>query len=124
MKQSTLGLGAAIFLSAYGSAFAQSDGEFVSAGIQITLPEIELARLEDANATMGSYGELFVLAQAKQKKTSRKKGHNYNSGPNSSLGFIPGYVPTPYGRGDCIGRWVPLGNGLMRCQGQFIPYRY
>jgi hypothetical protein len=71
-----------------------------------------------------SSDKLLVPIQAKQKNTSKKKGHNYNSGPNSSLGYIPGYVPTPYGRGDCIGWWEPLGNGLMRCHGQFIPYRY
>jgi hypothetical protein len=68
--------------------------------------------------------DALVLVQSKQKESptrkSNKKGHNYNSGPNSSLGFIPGYVPTPYGRGDCIGWWEPLGNGLMRCHGQFI----
>jgi hypothetical protein len=72
--------------------------------------------------------EVFVASQAKHKKsgvkTTKKKGHNYNSAPNSSLGYTPGYVPTPYGPGDCIGWWEPLGNGLMRCHGQFIPYRY
>ena len=68
MKRSTmLGLGAAIFLSAYGSAFAQSDGEFARVGIQITLSEIEMGRLADANAArddLGSYEQLLVPAQA------------------------------------------------------------
>jgi hypothetical protein len=64
---------------------------------------------------------VLVAAQLKKKsKAKSRPGHNYTSGVNSSLGYIPGFVPTPYGRGDCIGWWEPLGNGLMRCHGQFI----
>src|SRR5687767_1627940 len=57
-----------------------------------------------------------VVQVASKKTQKKKKGHNYSSGK----GFIPGYVPTPYGRGDCIGWWEPIGNGLFRCRGQFI----
>jgi hypothetical protein len=65
--------------------------------------------------------ELPYTIQAANKNSNKpKRNHNYSSGK----GFIPGYVPTPYGRGDCIGWWEPLGNGLFRCRGQFIPYRY
>ena len=65
----------------------------------------------------GSLQEWSNLVQVASKKPQKKnKGQNYNSGN----GFIPGYVPTPYGRGDCIGWWEPIGNGLFRCRGQFI----
>jgi hypothetical protein len=69
----------------------------------------------------GGSPDQFNLVQV-AKKNSKKpyKKHNYSSG----RGYIPGYVPTPYGPGDCIGWWEPLGNGLMRCHGQFLPYRY
>lgn len=59
-----------------------------------------------------------LIEVATKKPQKKKKGHNYGSGN----GFIPGYVPTPYGRGDCIGWWEPIGNGLFRCRGQFIRY--
>jgi hypothetical protein len=69
----------------------------------------------------GSLQEWSNVVQVASKKTQKKKkGHNYSSGN----GFIPGYVPTPYGRGDCIGWWEPIGNGLFRCHGQFISYHH
>jgi hypothetical protein len=58
--------------------------------------------------------------QVAGKKAQKNKHHNYSSGN----GFIPGYVPTPYGRGDCIGWWEPIGNGLYRCHGQFISHHH
>jgi hypothetical protein len=64
------------------------------------------------------WSNLVSVANKSSKK--RKKNHNYSS----AKGYIPGYVLTPYGRGDCIGWWEPLANGLMRCNGQFLPYRY
>ena len=99
---------------------------FVTWGLTCTMASAAfLAPISTNEILPGSAsGGVFVVAQAKQNKAIKKKGHNYNSAPNSSLGYIPGYVPTPYGPGDCIGWWEPLGNGLMRCHGQFIPYRY
>ncbi len=61
----------------------------------------------------------FIQVASKNAQKN-KKTHNYSSGN----GFIPGYVPTPYGRGDCIGWWEPIGNGLFRCHGQFISYHH
>jgi hypothetical protein len=61
-----------------------------------------------------------VIQVAKKNSKKPNKKHNYRSGK----GYIPGYVLTPYGRGDCIGWWEPLGDGTMRCHGQFIRYRY
>jgi hypothetical protein len=69
----------------------------------------------------GGQEEWSSLIQVASKYAQKKKkNHNYSSGK----AFIPGYVPTPYGRGDCIGWWEPIGNGLWRCHGQFIRYRY
>lgn len=99
---------------------------FVTWGLTCTMASAALVTSISSNAILASLASsgVFDVSQAKQNKTIKKKGHNYNSAPNSSLGYIPGYVPTPYGPGDCIGWWEPLGNGLMRCHGQFIPYRY
>ena len=41
---------------------------------------------------------------------------------SSTSGYIPGYVLTPYGRADCIGRWWRDKYGRFHCQGQLIPY--
>ena len=98
---------------------------FVTWGLTSAMPcAAILTPLSSIDVASLASDDVLGVSQAKQNKATGKKGHNYNSGPNSSLGYIPGYVPTPYGPGDCIGWWEPLGNGLMRCHGQFIPYRY
>jgi hypothetical protein len=76
-----------------------------------------------ATAALRPSGDLQwsnLIQVASKQPQKKKKGHNYSSGN----GFIPGYVPTPYGRGDCIGWWEPIGNGLFRCRGQFIRNGY
>jgi hypothetical protein len=85
-------------------------------GTSLLAPPSGAVTLVGAQETVRS--NVIQAASHKPKKPSKKQ--NYSSGN----GFIPGYVPTPYGRGDCIGWWEPLGNGLFRCRGQFIRYRY
>jgi hypothetical protein len=87
----------------------------VLVGVSFAVPPLT-AVLAPSGGLQQSSTFLYVAS----KKSSKKKGHNYSSGN----GFIPGYVPTPYGRGDCIGWWEPIGNGLFRCHGQFIRTGY
>ena len=84
-------------------------------GVSIATPP-STAALRPSGGLQQSHALIYVAS----KKSSKRKGHNYSSGK----GFIPGYVPTPYGRGDCIGWWEPIGNGLFRCHGQFIRTGY
>jgi hypothetical protein len=69
-------------------------------------------------SSLDGWSNIVEVSNKHSKKP--KKKHNYSS----AKGYIPGYVLTPYGRGDCIGWWEPLGDGTMRCHGQFIRYRY
>jgi hypothetical protein len=85
-------------------------------GAGIAAPSVGAVAIPNhSKAEWSSY--IQVASKSAQKN---KKSHNYSSGN----GFIPGYVPTPYGRGDCIGWWEPIGNGLFRCHGQFISYHH
>jgi hypothetical protein len=65
------------------------------------------------SATVYSSSQALKHVQANKKKKKRRQAQ----GPP----YIPGWVLTPYGRRDCIGRWHwHEDGGWYHCHGQLI----